>query len=148
MTQQRVQLALNVNNLDEAVDYYSSLFGATVNKRKPGYANFAIDEPPLKLVLFESPDADERINHLGVEVFDEKGVADATARIVSAGIADEQEIASTLFRILHRHIPLHGQGIRGFGLGLGSHLHHQLGFNLEPFLRTEVLTASKLRGTQ
>lgn len=95
MTQQRVQLALNVNNLDEAVDYYSSLFGATVNKRKPGYANFAIDEPPLKLVLFESPDADERINHLGVEVFDEKGVADATARIVSAGIADEQEIAST-----------------------------------------------------
>lgn len=95
MTQQRVQLALNVKDIDEAVDYYSKLFGATVNKRKPGYANFAIEEPPLKLVLFESPEADERINHLGVEVFDEKGVANATARIVGAGIADEQEIAST-----------------------------------------------------
>ena len=67
----RVQLALNVKNLEEAVDFYSKLFGVAVNKRKPGYANFAIDEPPLKLVLFELPDAPERLNHLGVEVFDE-----------------------------------------------------------------------------
>lgn len=95
MTKQRVQLALNVRDIDEAVDYYSRLFGVEVNKRKPGYANFAIEEPPLKLVLFENANADERINHLGVEVFDGKGVADATARIVGAGIADKQEIAST-----------------------------------------------------
>ena len=91
----RLQLALNVADIDSAVSYYSQLFDTEPHKRRDGYANFAIDEPPLKLVLFESPDADERINHLGVEVFDEKGVADATARIVSAGIADEQEIAST-----------------------------------------------------
>ena len=65
----RVQIALNVNNLDEAIDFYSRLFNAEVNKRKPGYANFAINEPPLKLVLFEAPGADERLNHLGGETF-------------------------------------------------------------------------------
>ena len=70
----RVQLALNVNDIDEAVAFYSKLFDAEVDKRKPGYANFSIDEPPLKLVLFESPGAEERLNHLGVEVFDDADV--------------------------------------------------------------------------
>jgi len=95
MITQRVQLALNVKDIDEAVAYYSKLFGAEVNKRKPGYANFAINEPPLKLVLFENPNADERINHLGVEVFDQADVAAATGRFVDAGIAGEQEIEQT-----------------------------------------------------
>ena len=54
----RLQLALNVKDLDAAVDFYSKMFGAEVNKRKPGYANFAIEQPPLKLVLFEVPEAD------------------------------------------------------------------------------------------
>ena len=61
----RLQLALNVSDLDKAVDFYSRMFGAPVHKRKPGYANFAIEDPPLKLVLFERPGARERINHLG-----------------------------------------------------------------------------------
>ena len=91
----RLQLALNVEDLDQAVEFYSKMFGTTVNKRKPGYANFAIDEPPLKLVLFENPGADERINHLGVEVFDQADVAAATNRFVKGGIAGEQEVAST-----------------------------------------------------
>ena len=95
MTQQRVQLALNVDDIERAIAYYSQLFGAEVAKRKPGYANFAINEPPLKLVLFENPHADERINHLGVEVFDQADVAAATTRLVDAGLADEQEIANT-----------------------------------------------------
>jgi len=82
----RVQLALNVNDLDEAIAFYSRMFGAPVHKRRPGYANFAIDEPPLKLVLFEKPGADERINHLGVEVFDESDVAAAAERLQAAGI--------------------------------------------------------------
>ncbi|MDH3685897.1 MAG: VOC family protein [Myxococcales bacterium] len=82
----RLQLALNVKDLDAAVDFYSKMFGAPVNKRKPGYANFAIDEPPLKLVLFEQPDATERINHLGVEVFDGENVDAATERIRAAGM--------------------------------------------------------------
>jgi uncharacterized glyoxalase superfamily protein PhnB len=91
----RLQLALNVKNLDEAVDYYSKLFDAKVNKRKPGYANFAIDSPPLKLVLFENPDADERLNHLGVEVFDDEDVHAATDRLKAAGMAERVEDAQT-----------------------------------------------------
>jgi catechol 2,3-dioxygenase-like lactoylglutathione lyase family enzyme len=91
----RLQLALNVKDLDEAVDYYSKLFDAKVNKRKPGYANFAIDEPPLKLVLFENPDADERLNHLGVEVFDDGDVQAAGDRLKAAGMAERVEDAQT-----------------------------------------------------
>ena len=91
----RVQLALNVENLDDAVAYYSKLFGAKVNKRKPGYANFAIDEPPLKLVLLEVPGAPERLNHLGVEVFEQSDVDAAIERLAAAGIAGDVEIERT-----------------------------------------------------
>ena len=82
----RLQLALNVRNLDEAVEFYSRLFDAKVNKRKPGYANFAIDRPPLKLVLFEAPDAPERLNHRGVEVFDDADVKATADRLKAAGM--------------------------------------------------------------
>lgn len=82
----RLQLALNVRDLDEAIDFYSKMFGVSPNKRKPGYANFAIDAPPLKLVLFEQPDAEDRINHLGVEVFDPADVTKATDRLRAAGL--------------------------------------------------------------
>ena len=91
----RLQLALNVNDLDAAVEFYSKMFGVGVNKRKPGYANFAIDQPPLKLVLFENPDADERLNHLGVEVFDDMDVHAATDRLKSAGMANAVEDQKT-----------------------------------------------------
>lgn len=91
----RIQLALNVRDLDEAIAYYSKLFGATVHKRKPGYANFAIDEPPLKLVLFENPDADERLNHLGVELFERVDVARAAERLRAEGIAEVEEQGAT-----------------------------------------------------
>ena len=66
----RVQLALNVNDIDEAVAFYTKLFGAEPAKRRPGYANFAISEPPLKLVLLENPGQGGSLNHLGVEVPD------------------------------------------------------------------------------
>ncbi len=91
----RIQLALNVQNLEEAIEYYSRLFGTTVNKRKPGYANFAIDEPPLKLVLFENPEADGRLNHLGVEVFEQADVDAAAERLARAGIAGSRERGTT-----------------------------------------------------
>ena len=84
----RLQLALNVRNLDEAVDYYGKLFGTEPHKRRPGYANFAIEQPPLKLVLFENEQA-ERLNHLGVEVFDDAQVNDAAKRFAEAGILNE-----------------------------------------------------------
>ena len=91
----RLQLAINVKDLEKAIDFYSKMFGAEVNKRKPGYANFAIDNPPLKLVLFEDPDADERLNHLGVEVPGEDDVVIATERLKQAGMADLVEDETT-----------------------------------------------------
>ena len=91
----RIQLALNVSNLEQAIEFYSQMFGAPVNKRKPGYANFAIDHPPLKLVLFETPGAAERLNHLGVEVFEEEQVTAATDRLRAAGLVDRVEDQTT-----------------------------------------------------
>jgi catechol 2,3-dioxygenase-like lactoylglutathione lyase family enzyme len=89
----RLQLALNVRDIDEAVAYYSKLFHAEPHKRRPGYANFALNTPPLKLVLFENPDADERLNHLGVEVFEPEQIDDAKQIMTDAGVLDvvEQE---------------------------------------------------------
>ena len=85
----RLQLALNVRDLNEAVEYYSKLFNAKPHKLREGYANFAIDHPPLKLVLFENPNARERLNHLGVEAFDESELEAAAARLEAAGIVSE-----------------------------------------------------------
>jgi catechol 2,3-dioxygenase-like lactoylglutathione lyase family enzyme len=83
----RVQLALNVPDLEDAVAFYSKLFATTPNKRKPGYANFAIVDPPLKLVLFESADAPSRLNHLGIEVETTEEVASHQSRLQDAGLA-------------------------------------------------------------
>ena len=91
----RVQLALNVKNIDEAVAFYSRLFNTEVSKRKPGYANFAIDKPPLKLVLLENPDAHERLNHLGVEVFHAEEVDIAARRLFAARLLAKTEHEST-----------------------------------------------------
>lgn len=85
----RLQLALNVRNLDDAVAFYQKLFGSAPHKRRPGYANFAIVDPPLKLVLFEDPNASERLNHLGVEVAQEEELAAAIQRLDDAGLVDE-----------------------------------------------------------
>jgi len=87
----RLQLALNVSDLDEAVTFYTTLFKTPPAKRRPGYANFAIDEPPLKLVLFEGAGDPGTINHLGVEVFSTEEVADATSYLAGAGLATEVE---------------------------------------------------------
>jgi len=87
----RFQLALNVRDLDEAVAYYERLFGVTVNKRKPGYANFAVQDPPLKLVLFEAPDAPERLNHVGFEYFDDDAVETVAAALEPRGVVDRVE---------------------------------------------------------
>src|SRR6478735_8563015 len=87
----RVQLALNVSNLDEAVDFYSKLFATEPAKRRDGYANFAIDEPPLKLVLIEGTGDPGTLNHLGVEVASTDEVAAATARLSGEGLATATE---------------------------------------------------------
>ena len=84
----RFQLALNVPNLDAAIAYYEKLLGAPVNKREPGYANFAVDSPPIKLVLFENPSAEDRLNHVGFET-DEPEWKAAAERLESAGVAEQ-----------------------------------------------------------
>ena len=91
----RVQLALNVNDLDEAVAFYSKLFGTEPAKRRDGYANFAISEPPLKLVLLENPGQGGRLNHLGVEVADTATVDAEQTRLAAAGLASVDERGTT-----------------------------------------------------
>ena len=91
----RVQLALNVNDLEKAVEFYSKAFGAAPNKRKPGYANFALDHPPLKLVLLENPGATERLNHLGVEVFRNEDVDAAIERLGAEDLPRDIELDAT-----------------------------------------------------
>ena len=91
----RVQLALNVNDIDEAVAFYSKLFGAEPAKRRDGYANFAIAQPPLKLVLMENPGQGGTLNHLGVEVDDVDAVDAEQARLAAAGLATADERDTT-----------------------------------------------------
>jgi catechol 2,3-dioxygenase-like lactoylglutathione lyase family enzyme len=91
----RVQLALNVDNLDEAIKFYSTLFGTHPAKVKPGYANFAITEPPLKLVLLENPGHGGTINHLGVEVESSEMVHQEIGRLTAEGMFTEEEIGTT-----------------------------------------------------
>src|SRR5579859_1676275 len=91
----RVQLALNVNDIEEAVSFYTKLFGTEPAKRRPGYANFAVAEPPLKLVLLENPGQGGTLNHLGVEVADTGTVEAEQARLAEAGLAAIEERDTT-----------------------------------------------------
>lgn len=91
----RLQLALNVDDLDAAIAFYSTLFDTEPAKTKPGYANFAVAEPPLKLVLIENPGQGGSINHLGVEVEDVARVDAELARLTTAGFASTEERDTT-----------------------------------------------------
>ena len=91
----RVQLALNVDNLDEAVAFYSKLFNTGPAKVKEGYANFAVAEPPLKLVLLENPGKGGTLNHLGVEVESSDTVHAEIARLTGEGLFTDEEIGTT-----------------------------------------------------
>ena len=93
----RVQLALNVPDIDEAVAFYSKLFATEPYKRKPGYANFAIADPPLKLVLFEQPGAEARLNHLGVEVLTSDDVWAHQNRLTDEGVDSIEESGTCCF---------------------------------------------------
>jgi catechol 2,3-dioxygenase-like lactoylglutathione lyase family enzyme len=91
----RVQLALNVSNIDEAVAFYTKLFRTEPAKLRPGYANFAIAEPPLKLVLLENPERGGTLNHLGIEVPDTAAVDAEQARLAGTGLASVEEKDTT-----------------------------------------------------
>jgi catechol 2,3-dioxygenase-like lactoylglutathione lyase family enzyme len=91
----RIQLALNVDDLDTSIAFYSTLFGTEPAKVRPGYANFAIAEPPLKLVLLENPGQGGTLNHLGVEVEDVETVDAEQTRLAAAGMSSIDERATT-----------------------------------------------------
>src|SRR5262249_38217085 len=91
----RVQLALNVDNLAQGVAFYSKLLNTEPVKLKDGYANFAVAEPPLKLVLIENPGHGGTINHLGVEVESSDQVYAEIARLADEGMFTEEEIGTT-----------------------------------------------------
>ncbi|MEV0611733.1 ArsI/CadI family heavy metal resistance metalloenzyme [Nonomuraea sp. NPDC050404] len=107
----RVQLALRVADLEGSIAFYSKLFGAEPAKRRPGYANFAIAEPPLKLVLIEGEAGeDTRIDHLGVEVEDTAQVTAATQRLKDAGLATFEENDTSCCYALQDKVWVHGPG--------------------------------------
>src|SRR4051794_39900828 len=94
-TMSRVQLALNVDDLEKSIDFYRRLFDAEPAKVRPGYANFAVAEPPLKLVLIENPGKGGSINHLGVEVEDVDTVDTIQSRLAASGLASVDERDTT-----------------------------------------------------
>jgi len=106
----RIQLALNVDDLDEAIVFYSKLFGTTPAKVKPGYANFAITEPPVKLVLLENPGQGGTLNHLGVEVQTSEQVHTEIARLTEQGLFTEEEIGTTCCFALQDKVWVTGPG--------------------------------------
>lgn len=91
----RLQLAINVNNLDLAIDFYAKLFGAEPAKHHPGYANFVLSDPPLKLVLLENPGQGGTLNHLGVEVDSTTEVAIHQTRLASEVLLTKEEKNTT-----------------------------------------------------
>ncbi|MEV5893532.1 ArsI/CadI family heavy metal resistance metalloenzyme [Nonomuraea fuscirosea] len=107
----RVQLALRVADLEGSIAFYSKLFGAEPAKRRPGYANFAIAEPPLKLVLIEGEAGeDTRLDHLGVEVEDGAQVDAATRRLTEAGLVTFEENDTSCCYALQDKVWVHGPG--------------------------------------
>ncbi|GAA4852724.1 ArsI/CadI family heavy metal resistance metalloenzyme [Actinomycetospora corticicola] len=107
----RVQLALRVSDLEASIRFYSQLFGAEPAKRRPGYANFAITEPPLKLVLLEGePDRPTVMDHLGVEVETTTEVDDATARLGELGLFTQVEDDTTCCYARQDKVWVHGPG--------------------------------------
>ncbi|MCW2864379.1 MAG: glyoxalase [Actinoallomurus sp.] len=107
----RVQLALRVADLEGSIAFYSKLFGVEPAKRRPGYANFAITEPPLKLVLLEGQsDEATRMDHLGVEVEETDQVTAATQRLKDAGLATFEESDTSCCYALQDKVWVHGPG--------------------------------------
>ncbi|SNS89417.1 Glyoxalase/Bleomycin resistance protein/Dioxygenase superfamily protein [Geodermatophilus saharensis] len=91
----RLQLALNVDDVEAATAFYARLFGVAPAKTRPGYANFAVADPPLKLVLLENPGSGGTLNHLGVEVASVEEVDAERTRLAAVGLASTEERDST-----------------------------------------------------
>ncbi|MFG2865797.1 ArsI/CadI family heavy metal resistance metalloenzyme [Streptomyces sioyaensis] len=107
----RAQLALRVSDLEASITFYTKLFGAEPAKRREGYANFGLAEPPLKLVLIEGePGQETRLDHLGVEVESTEQVTAATSRLKDAGLATFEENDTSCCYALQDKVWVHGPG--------------------------------------
>ncbi|MFC9284728.1 ArsI/CadI family heavy metal resistance metalloenzyme [Streptomyces collinus] len=107
----RAQLALRVSDLEASITFYAKLFGTEPAKRRAGYANFAIAEPPLKLVLIEGePGEETRLDHLGVEVDSTEQVGAAAGRLKDAGLATFEENDTSCCYALQDKVWVHGPG--------------------------------------
>lgn len=107
----RVQLALRVADLDASIAFYTKLFGAEPAKRRPGYANFAVAEPPLKLVLLEGETGQDTVmDHLGVEVESTDEVTSATERLSALGLFTDVEQDTTCCYAVQDKVWVHGPG--------------------------------------
>jgi catechol 2,3-dioxygenase-like lactoylglutathione lyase family enzyme len=107
----RVQLALRVSDLSASIDFYRKLFGTEPAKQRPGYANFAITEPPLKLVLIEGrPDEPTVLDHLGVEVESTDSVTAATRRLAESGLDTRSEKNVACCYAVQDKVWVHGPG--------------------------------------
>ncbi|MFG2130913.1 ArsI/CadI family heavy metal resistance metalloenzyme [Streptomyces sp. NPDC048751] len=107
----RAQLALRVSDLEASIAFYAKLFGAEPAKRREGYANFALAEPPLKLVLIEGEAGEEtRLDHLGVEVESTEQVRAATDRLKESGLATFEENDTSCCYALQDKVWVHGPG--------------------------------------
>ena len=107
----RVQLALRVSDLEASIEFYRSLFGVEPAKRRPGYANFAVPEPPLKLVLIEGAAGQPTVmDHLGVEVGTSEEVAEATGRLARQGLPTDVEDDVTCCYAVQDKVWVHGPG--------------------------------------
>jgi len=107
----RVQLALRVGDLEGSIAFYTKLFGVEPAKRRPGYANFAVAEPALKLVLLEGEAGqDTRLDHLGVEVESTEEVSAATERLAALGLATDTQNDSTCCYALQDKVWVHAPG--------------------------------------
>lgn len=107
----RVQLALRVADLEASIAFYTKLFGTEPAKRRPGYANFAVAEPPLKLVLLEgAAGKDTVMDHLGVEVESTDAVSDATGRLSALGLSTDVEQDTTCCYAVQDKVWVHGPG--------------------------------------
>ena len=104
----RVQLAINVSNIDEAIAFYSKLFGVGPAKVRDGYANFAISEPPLKLVLIQGEGTPGTLNHLGVEVENSEIVQQSITRLASEGLVTDVEDETTCCYAVQDKVWVHG----------------------------------------
>ncbi|MHB1548662.1 MAG: ArsI/CadI family heavy metal resistance metalloenzyme [Acidimicrobiales bacterium] len=107
----RVQLALNVADLDQAIAFYSTLFGTEPAKVRPGYANFAVTDPPLELVLIQDANQEPgTLNHLGIEVSGTDEVAGAHRRLAAAGLATIEESATACCYAVQDKVWVDGPG--------------------------------------